>query len=31
MEKVANQVYLMTPTDVEVSADERRRLEQEGP
>ena len=31
MEKVANQVYLMTPTDVEVSADERRRLEQDGP
>jgi cell division inhibitor SepF len=27
MEKVANQVYLITPTNVEVSAEERRRLE----
>jgi cell division inhibitor SepF len=27
MEKVANQVYLLTPTNVEVSAEERRRLE----
>ena len=30
MEKVANQVYLLTPTNVEVSADERRRLEERG-
>jgi cell division inhibitor SepF len=28
MEKVANQVYLLTPTDVEVSVEDRRRLEQ---
>ena len=27
MEKVAHQVYLITPTNVEVSAEERRRLE----
>ncbi len=27
MEKVATQVYLITPTNVEVSAEERRRLE----
>lgn len=27
MEKVANQVYLLTPSNVEVSAEERRRLE----
>jgi cell division inhibitor SepF len=27
MEKVAHQVYLLTPTNVEVSAEERRRLE----
>ena len=27
MEKVANQVYLLTPTNVEVSAADRRRLE----
>ena len=26
MERVANQVYLLTPADVEVSAEERRRL-----
>ncbi len=26
MERVASQVYLLTPSDVEVSADERRRL-----
>ena len=26
MEKVANQVYLLTPSNVEVSAEERRRL-----
>lgn len=30
MERVANQVYLMTPTDVEVSSEERRRLHQRG-
>ncbi|HLM63967.1 MAG TPA: cell division protein SepF [Acidimicrobiales bacterium] len=30
MERVANQVYLLTPTDVEVSADERRRLQARG-
>ncbi len=30
MEKVAHQVYLLTPTDVEVSADERRRLVERG-
>jgi cell division inhibitor SepF len=30
MERVANQVYLLTPTDVEVSADERRRLQERG-
>lgn len=30
MEKVANQVYLLTPTDVEVSAEERRRLREAG-
>lgn len=28
MEKVANQVYLLTPTNVEVSAEERRRLQE---
>ncbi len=28
MEKVANSVYLLTPTDVEVSAEERRRLQE---
>ncbi len=27
MEKVANQVYLLTPTNVEVSAEDRRLLE----
>ena len=30
MEKVANQVYLLTPTNVEVSAEERRRLQERG-
>jgi cell division inhibitor SepF len=30
MEKVASQVYLLTPTNVEVSADERRRLQERG-
>jgi cell division inhibitor SepF len=30
MERVANQVYLLTPTDVEVSAEERRRLHERG-
>jgi cell division inhibitor SepF len=30
MERVANQVYLLTPTDVEVSAEDRRRLEERG-
>ncbi len=30
MEKVADQVFLLTPTDVEVSAEERMRLQQRG-
>ena len=30
MERVANQVYLLTPLNVEVSAEERRRLEERG-
>jgi len=30
MEKVATQVYLLTPTNVEVSLDERRRLAERG-
>ena len=30
MEKVANQVYLLTPSNVEVSAEDRRRLEERG-
>ena len=30
MEKVAASVYLLTPTDVEVSAEERRRLAERG-
>jgi len=30
MEKVANQVYLLTPTNVEVSVEERRRLHERG-
>ena len=30
MEKVAHQVYLLTPANVEVSAEERRRLQERG-
>jgi len=30
MEKVATKVYLLTPTNVEVSAEERRRLQERG-
>ncbi|MCU1454932.1 MAG: hypothetical protein JWN46_3078 [Acidimicrobiales bacterium] len=30
MERIANQVYLLTPTNVEVSAEERRRLHERG-
>lgn len=30
MERVASQVYLLTPTNVEVSVEERRRLEERG-
>jgi cell division inhibitor SepF len=30
MEKVGHQVYLLTPTNVEVSAEERRRLQERG-
>jgi cell division inhibitor SepF len=30
MERVANQVYLLTPSDVEVSPEERRRLQERG-
>lgn len=30
MERLANQVYLLTPTNVEVSAEERRRLHERG-
>jgi len=30
MEKVANQVYLLTPVNVEVPAEERRRLQERG-
>ena len=30
MERVANQVYLLTPSDVEVSPEERRRLRERG-
>ncbi|WP_426572598.1 cell division protein SepF [Aquihabitans sp. McL0605] len=30
MERVANQVYLLTPTNVEVSTEERRRLHERG-
>lgn len=30
MERVANQVYLLTPSDVEVSQEERRRLQERG-
>ena len=30
MERVINQVYLLTPPDVEISAEDRRRLEDPG-
>ncbi|NLD75791.1 MAG: cell division protein SepF [Acidimicrobiales bacterium] len=30
MERLVNQVYLLTPSNVDVSADERRRLEERG-
>ena len=30
MDKVANQVYLLTPSNVEVSAEEKRRLQERG-
>ena len=30
MEKVANSVYLLTPSDVEVSAEDKRRLQERG-
>ena len=30
MERVGNQVYLLTPANVEVSAEERRRLQERG-
>ncbi|MDQ3294672.1 MAG: cell division protein SepF [Actinomycetota bacterium] len=30
MERVANSVYLLTPTDVEVSAEDKRRLQERG-
>jgi cell division inhibitor SepF len=30
MERVANSVYLLTPTDVEVSAEEKQRLQERG-
>lgn len=30
MDRVANSVYLLTPTDVEVSAEDKRRLEERG-
>lgn len=30
MERVSNQVYLLTPTNVEVSQEERRRLHERG-
>ena len=30
MERLANQVYLLTPTNVEVSQEERRRLDERG-
>ena len=31
MERITSQVYLLTPSDVEVSAEDRRRLEDDGP
>ena len=30
MDKVADQVFLLTPSNVEVSAEERRRLQERG-
>jgi cell division inhibitor SepF len=30
MEKAADQVFLLTPTNVEVSAEEKRRLQERG-
>jgi FtsZ-interacting cell division protein YlmF len=30
MERVADNVYLLTPTNVEVSAEDRRRLQERG-
>ena len=30
MEKVADQVFLLTPSNVEVSAEERQRLQESG-
>ncbi|TMK88528.1 MAG: cell division protein SepF, partial [Actinobacteria bacterium] len=30
MERVADQVFLLTPTNVEVSAEEKRRLQERG-
>jgi cell division inhibitor SepF len=30
MEKVANSVYLLSPSNVEVSAEERRRMQEHG-
>jgi cell division inhibitor SepF len=30
MDKVADQVFLLTPTDVEVPAEEKRRLQEKG-
>jgi FtsZ-interacting cell division protein YlmF len=30
MERVANQVFLLTPSNVEVSVEERRRLQEHG-
>jgi cell division inhibitor SepF len=30
MDRVANSVYLLTPADVEVSAEDKRRLEERG-
>jgi FtsZ-interacting cell division protein YlmF len=31
MERINSQVYLLTPSDVEVSVEDRRRLEDDGP
>ena len=30
MEKIADHIYMLTPTDVEVSAEERKRLRDQG-